>query len=214
MGEFPGAADLSVRVCACACACVYTCAWSQLTANVFFLPKNNSCNCGFSFCCPAAYPESPPRHSRTSQPASHLQPRVLLSWECRQRVHGEALLRFLGPSSGPRPRGAGSAGPARPCSLALSVPGPSGPVFCALRVFPGPPHAVPQPAALRPSLPPSLPTPLGQANASSAVSVAPPEGFSEPPSLVLCAPGPALSRPVPASSVTAFITRLLLSFPH
>lgn len=108
MGEFPGAADLSVRVCACACACVYTCVWSRLTANVFFLPKNNSCNCGFSFCCPAAYPESPPRHSRTSQPASHLQPRVLLSWECRQRVHGEALLRFLGPSSGPRPRGAGS----------------------------------------------------------------------------------------------------------
>lgn len=125
MGEFPGAADLSVRVCACACACVYTCVWSRLTANVFFLPKNNSCNCGFSFCCPAAYPESPSRHSRTSQPASHLQPRVLLSWECRQRVHGEALLRFLGPSSGPRLRGAGSAathGPARSHSLFQALP--------------------------------------------------------------------------------------------
>lgn len=131
-------------------------------------------------------------------------------WECRPSVWVARLCSEGGgaPSSGPVqrawPRGAaGERGP-RPALLALSVPGPSSLVSRTL-------HCVSALGlhTLLPSLGLCAPCFLPPSPARQ-VRLMPPPFWSLPGAV--CS-GPALSGPVPASSVTALTSHLLLALP-
>lgn len=132
-------------------------------------------------------------------------------WECRPSVWVARLCSEGGgaPSSGPVlrawPRGAGS-GPRGPrlALLTLSVPGPSSLASCALLCVSalGLHTLLPGLGLCAPCFLP--PSPARQ------VRLMPPPFWSLPGAV--CS-GPALSGPVPASSVTALTSHLLLALP-
>lgn len=157
--------------------CVHVCTRVRGVGSLQMFPsskKNNSCRCGFGFYCPAAYPESPSRHGRTSRPSvTSVSRRAPVVGVQAQRVGGEALLRrrrrpvFWACPAGLASGSSGGAwAPPGPARTLCSRPFQPGVPHTALRECPGPPHA------LRPLLPPSLPAPPGQADASSVLESA------------------------------------------
>lgn len=158
---------------------MYTCAWSRLTANVSFLQKKTTLVVVASVFIVQLHTLSH-RHVTAVRPG----PRHVCEQACshcgsagpacgwRGSAPKEEAPRLLGLSCG-LGRGERAAwAPPGPARTLCSRPFQPGILRTALCVCPGPPHAAPQLGALLPLLPPSLPAPPGQADASSVLESA------------------------------------------